>query len=102
MNGQKSRSGASTQLKTGGQTKFYMGLPKAKGFKRLRKNYISLNAKHLNSLYKDGENVTDKNLREKLKITSSNRIIKIYSLPELKIKLNFESSIKLSKSPKDA
>ncbi|MFH1855514.1 MAG: 50S ribosomal protein L15 [bacterium] len=97
MNGQKSRAGASTVLKNGGQTKFYIGLPKAKGFKAREQKYISLNAGRLNGLFKDGEKVTKKEILDKLKISEKEKPLKIFSLKSLKAKITFDNSIIFSK-----
>jgi len=100
MNGQKSRTGASTTLKNGGQTKFYIGLPKTKGFKAIEKKYISINAERLNGIIDDGKKITKEEILNKLKIPASDKSLKIFSLKSLKSKAIFDSSIILSK-PKE-
>ena len=99
MNGQKSRTGASTSQRDGGQTKFFMRLPKAKGFKRSDKNYFSLNARRLNDVFKAGETVTLEEIIKRLKLDGSVKKIKVFSLDNLKEKLEFGENIILS-SPK--
>ncbi len=94
MNGQRSRTGASTAFRTGGQTSYFMRLPKAKGFKVEEKKYISVNAKRLNDLFKDGENVTAAEIIKRLKIDEENKVVKIYNDKELKVKLVFDESIR--------
>ncbi len=96
MNGQKSRTGASTALKNGGQTKFYMRLPKSKGFKALNKKYVSINAKRLNGLFSDGSTIKKQDILDKLEIPTSRLPLKIFSLGSLKSKLIFDSSILVS------
>lgn len=97
MNGQRSRTGSSTAFKNGGQTKFYIRLPKAKGFKRADKNYTSINAARLNNAFKDGETVTIEELTTRLKLEDVKRTVKIFGLNNLKVKLSFDEKIILPK-----
>ncbi len=94
MNGQKSRTGASTIFKTGGQTSFFMRLPKAKGFKAEEKKYTSINADRLNNVFKDGETASSEEIIKRLKITDTDKPIKIYSEKELKVKIVFDDSVR--------
>jgi large subunit ribosomal protein L15 len=100
MNGQKSRTGASTTFQDGGQTKFFMRLPKAKGFKKADKNYTSVNAARLNDLFKSGEKVTGEEIIKRLKIEKAKEKIKIFGLNNLKEKLEFDEKLILSKPKK--
>lgn len=100
MNGQRSRTGASTAFKDGGQTKFFMRLPKAKGFKKLNKNYTSINAARLNGLFTSSEKVTREEIIKRLKLDSASENIKIFGLKNLKEKLEFDDKIILSKTKK--
>jgi large subunit ribosomal protein L15 len=100
MNGQRSRTGSSTAFKDGGQTKFFMRLPKAKGFKKLDKNYTSINASRLNGIFSSGEKVTREEIVKRLKIDSACEAIKVFSLKNLKEKLEFDDKIILSKTKK--
>jgi len=96
MNGQKSRTGASTVFQGGGQTSFFMRLPKAKGFKKAKKNYTSINASRLNGLFKEGEKVTKEEIAKRLKIESIESRVKIFGLNNLKEKLQFDDQIILA------
>ena len=54
MNGQKSRAGASTRFFEGGQTKFALRLPKARGFKSPKKREtLSVSTDVVNKLFAD-------------------------------------------------
>lgn len=94
MNGQKSRTGASTVFKTGGQTSYFMRLPKAKGFKIEDKKYISVNAKRLNTVFKDGESATKEEIIKRLKFERTDLPIKIFSEKDLKVKILFDNSVR--------
>jgi len=97
MNGQRSRTGSSTAFTNGGQTKFFMRLPKAKGFKKADKNFTSINAARLNNAFKDGEVVTIEEMIKRLKLEDVKKTVKVFSLNNLKVKLTFEEAIILPK-----
>ncbi len=103
MNGQKSRNGASTLFFEGGQTKLIQRLPKAGGFKHSKKTEILVvTSTKLNKLYKDQETVDLETIASKLKLTKSDQKkfkgLKIIKTEELKVKVKFGDSVKLSKS----
>lgn len=97
MNGQKSRTGASTTFTDGGQTKFFMRLPKAKGFKRQKKNYIPVNAKRLEGLFKADQIVSADMIKKALKIDLPGKV-KLYSIKLLKDNLKFDDSVQVAKT----
>ena len=97
MNGQRSRTGSSTVFQTGGQTSYFMRLPKSKGFKREERNSVSVNASRLNNHFKDGEKVTKEEIISRLKLDPTDKPIKIFSINNLKVKLTFDEAIKLAK-----
>lgn len=98
MNGQKSRTGSSTTFRDGGQTNYFMRLPKAKGFRKIEKKYISVNANRLNELFKDGEKVTREEVAKRMKIEDQSKKIKIFSIKSLKIKLDFAEDLIIAKT----
>lgn len=98
MNGQKSRTGASTAFQEGGQTSFVMRLPKSKGFKPESKNYFSIPIAKLENLFPEATELTALDILKKLKLEKKFKIVKVFGKPVKGIKFKFDESIKTSKS----
>ncbi|MDH4358570.1 MAG: 50S ribosomal protein L15 [Candidatus Berkelbacteria bacterium] len=78
MSGQKSRAGRRTGFFEGGQTSIGMRLPKAKGFKaRGGSGQLTLTTDKLNSWFKAGSIIGEKEILEKLDTQSAKKIRKI-------------------------
>lgn len=75
MNGQRSRTGASTSQIEGGQTKLIMRLPKVGGFKsKMRKKALPVTTDTLGRIFSSDEKITADLIIEKLKIKNPSKI----------------------------
>jgi len=98
MSGQKSRTGASTKFFEGGQTKLIRQLPKAGGFKALRKLTLVITSDKLEKTFKDKEKLTAGKLIEVFGGKKNYRKVKIIRHGEITKKFEFDGEIVLSKS----
>jgi large subunit ribosomal protein L15 len=104
-NGQKSRSGGSTTLFEGGQTKFVMRLPKVKGFRsRTTKRSITLTTDKVNAITGKGETLSISFVIEKLAIAPRKakllEKVKIIKKDDLRSDIKFDETVVFSKSIK--
>lgn len=100
MNGQRSRSGASTAFRTGGQTKLYMQLPKVSPLKaRDDKSSVVISSDFIIKMFKKDDVVS----LDKIKVALKNDNIKSVKIIKGNDKLEprrVDKSIKCSKNIK--
>lgn len=92
MKGQRSRSGGKSGLKKRGLKMMLQRIPKKKGFTSRHPNYIAINLKELDTLFKDGEVVTTQALAKKGVISKKEKMyIKILGSGTLNKKLTIKA-----------
>lgn len=93
MNGQRSRTGAKTSQIEGGQTKLIMRLPKAGGFKSLKKDSVfSVTTDKVNKIFKEGGEVKKEDIIKSFNLS----IQKIRRVKVIRGSENLLNSIKLT------
>lgn len=102
MNGQKSRTGASTTFVEGNKTKLINRLPKRKGFTSKSKDAFVITSDKINGLFKSGTEVTLAEFSEKTgisldKLKKCSRV-KIINKGNLEGDLRFSEEFRLAKS----
>lgn len=101
MNGQRSRSGASTKHIFGGQTKLYIRLPKIPKLKPIKGNKIILTYDYVLDNFKDDEVVSCKAIVKKLGEKNNTKKIKIISGKKKVEKRKIDNTVLLSKTLKN-
>ena len=101
MNGQRSRSGASTKHISGGQTKLYRQLPKVSTLKPRRGRVTVLSYDYIMANFSKTDSVGYDNIVKKLGKTNVKKI-KIISGREKIEKRSIDNTVQLSKTLKSA